>query len=180
MGLGAMSSPIGDMSGQVVYAVRITQRMTMREYDALCLAKVPGKIPNWASRVYRKRVGDCIYNFSTAGDPTLRHSVHDERNRRVDLSGENALLSDHFFYFGDHPRALPEHLRPILHQTQGHKSRANAPYVNAFVNWIESLGLKPNKLHGEPLRKREIMANSESGAECSTRDLDEDRDDEIC
>src|SRR5258706_6258448 len=44
VGLGAMSSPIGDMSGQVVYPIRITQRMTIRDYDAVCLAQVPRKI----------------------------------------------------------------------------------------------------------------------------------------
>lgn len=180
VGLGAQSSQMGDTSGQVVYAMRITRLVTMREYDAFCGAELPGKIPNWASRDFRRRVGDCIYSFSDGADPALRRSVHDEANRRVDLGGKNALLSNHFYYFGDHPRALPEPLRPIIQRRQGHKSRANAQYLSAFVEWIEGLGLKPNKLYGEPQRKREIIATSESSAACSTRDLDEDHDDEIC
>jgi len=180
VGLGAASSPMGDMSGHVVYAMRITQLMTLREYDVFCGSNLPGKIPKWASRDYKKRVGDCIYSFSDVGGPTLRPSVHDESNRRVDLGGMNALLSDYFYYFGDRPRELPKHLSPIIHPRQGHKSRANAQYAGAFVEWIEGLDLKPNELYGEPQRKREIMANSESAAACSRRDLDEDHDDEIC
>jgi len=98
LGLGSAASPIGDISGQVVYAMRITESMPMREYDQLCRHDLRGKIPNWRSRNFQEKVGDCIYDFSDGGDPTMRPGVHDERNRRRDLSGENALLSDHFYY----------------------------------------------------------------------------------
>src|SRR5207249_2272715 len=97
-----------------------------------------------------------------------------------DLGGRNALLSKHFYYFGDHPVPLPAHLRPIMHQAQGHKSRTNAEYAAEFVEWIEGLGLKPNGLYGEPQLRREIIPDSDGGTRCSTRDLEEDRDDEIC
>jgi putative DNA base modification enzyme with NMAD domain len=180
VGLGSVASPIGDLSGQVIYAMRISERMTMGQYDAFCRQRLQGKIPNWRSRDFRKKVGDCIYDFSRPERPTLRQSVHHEQNREVDLGGENALLSNHFYYFGNHPRRLPPELSPIVQQTQGHKSRANASHVDAFVDWIESLNCKPNKLHGEPLDKDKIIATPEAAAACSTRHLDEDRDDRIC
>src|SRR6266567_355065 len=82
VGTGSVNSPIRDISGKVVYAMRVTQKKTMGEY---------------------------------------------------------VLLSDHFFYFGDQPVALPEELRAIAQQQQGHRSRLNVPYVHAFVRWIESL-----------------------------------------
>jgi len=41
-------------------------------------------------------------------------------------------------------------LRPIVVASQGHKSRSNASYVASFVRWIESLGLRPNRVHGLP------------------------------
>jgi hypothetical protein len=179
VGLGAVGSPIGNLTGQVVYAMRVTQRMSMREYDTFCRKSLPGKVPHWDSVEFKKRVGDCIYDFSGSGSPRLRPSVHDERNREVDLSGENALLSEHFYYFGDQPRELPEDLRPIVHQTQGHKSRANSQHAERFVTWIEGLGLAPNQLHGEPQLRTQIMEDPTCRKMCSTRDLDEDQEDRV-
>jgi len=180
VGLGGSHSPIGDISGHVVYAMRITKRLTLRNYDTFCRQHLRGKIPNWTSRDFIERVGDCIYDFSRPHGPTLRESVHGQQNRRVDLDGKNALLSQRFYYFGDQPVLLPAHLRPIVHQTQGHKSRANAQYAAEFVHWVEGLGLEPNGLFGEPQLRSEIMADLDGGAPCSTRDLEEDADDEIC
>src|SRR5437773_8388464 len=173
VGLGGSHSPIGDVSGHVVYAMRVTKRLTLREYDTLCRHDVPGKIPKWTSRDFVERVGDCIYDFSRGSTPSLRHSVHGEKNRRVDLGGKNALLSERFYYFGDNAVPLPQHLRPIVHQTQGHKSRANAEYATEFIDWIEGLGFKPNNLYGEPQLKHEITADADGGAQCSARDLKE-------
>jgi putative DNA base modification enzyme with NMAD domain len=180
VGLGGSHSRIGDISGYVVYAMRITKRLTLRDYDTFCRSHLRGKIPKWASRDFIDRVGDCIYDFARPHGPTLRDSVHGEQNREVDLGGKNALLSERFYYFGDHPVPLPAHLRPIVHQTQGHKSRANARYAAEFIDWVEGLGLEPNGLYGEPQLRREIMADADGGAQCSARDLEEDEDDQIC
>jgi hypothetical protein len=64
-------------------------------------------------------------------------SVHDERNRPRDLGGLNALLSNHFFYFGSKPVDLPEDLWPIVRQGQGHQVNKNRPYVERFIEWVE-------------------------------------------
>ena len=138
VGTGSVNSPIRDISGKVVYALRVTQKKTMGEYDRFTQSEFPDKIPQMESADRRRRCGDSIYNFSTR-IPSLRSSVHNEKNRRTDLGGEYVLLSDHFFYFGDQPVALPEELRAIAQQQQGHRSRLNVPYVHAFVRWIESL-----------------------------------------
>lgn len=66
------------------------------------------------------------------------------------MSGRFVLLSDHFFYFGDQPIALPEELLGIVKQGQGHRSDDNAEYVDDFVNWIHSLGYSPATLIGMP------------------------------
>lgn len=179
VGLGSSQSPIGDISGHVVYAMRINKRLSLRDYDGFCRDHLQGKIPKWASDNFVERVGDCIYDYSRPDDPVLRASVHTERNRQVDLSGRNALLSKHFFYFGNRPVQLPVHLQPIVHQTQGHKSNANAQYVAPFGEWIGSLGLEPRGLYGEPQLKSEILANADSCSRCSDRDLEEDQQDEM-
>lgn len=178
VGFGGAHSPIGDISGQVVYAMRVTKRVTMRQYDKFCRDRFRAKIPKWRSGDFIKRVGDCIYDYSRAHEPQLRTSIHGEQNRQVDLSGKNALLSKHFYYFGDHPLRLPARLRPIVHQTQGHKSHANDGYTAKFLNWIEGLGLTPNGLYGEPQFMPELMAESGVGARCSRRDLEEDESDD--
>jgi hypothetical protein len=95
------------------------------------------------------------------------------------LGGDNALISDHFYYFGDQPISLPESLWPIVHQTQGHKSRANEQYVTAFEDWIQGLQRERNKVYGEPALRQEIMLH-DSESKCSARDCAADEEDEIC
>jgi len=148
--------------------------LTMAEYDSFCQHKLSKKIPNWRSRDYRRRMGDCIYDFSSKPEPKLRWSVHSEANRIRDLGGENALLSNYFFYFGDHPIKLPDSLRPIMHTTQGHKSDANQPYLSAFTDWIVGIGYRPNRLYGEPQLKQKYYRETDFQAKCSLRSLEED------
>jgi hypothetical protein len=141
VGTGSKHSPIGDISGKVVYAMRVTRKMTMEEYDQFTRSELPRKIPQMDHADPRRWYGDSIYDFSTP-IPSLRRSVHDEGNRNTDLSGEYVLLSDYFFYFGDQPVPLPKALLRIVKQGQGHRSSANAPYVNDFIRWIDSLKSK--------------------------------------
>jgi hypothetical protein len=180
VGLGGTGSPLGDLSCYVVYAMRVTTRMTMSDYDRYCRRRLPNKIPRWGSRTFERRIGDCVYDFAAGGEPSIRRSVHSEANRRVDLGGQNALLSDHFFYFGDHAIELPKALLPIIHPTQGHKSRANAAHGGAFVRWIEGLGLSANQLQGTPIHKHLIMTDPNAPVLCSANDLEADQEDAIC
>lgn len=151
VGLGSTNSPVGNISDCVVYAMKVTGKMTMRKYDEYCRASFQCKIPECNAEDYRLRVGDCIYDYSKGDPPKRRPSpVHSPRNRNRDLRGENALLSSHFFYFGDKPVKLPDNLRQIIHARSGHKSNANQPYLQGFITWIEGNGHEPNKLYGEP------------------------------
>ena len=137
IGTGSKNSPVGDISSSVVYAMRVTRRVTMRDYDRIVHTELTGKIPDWDSTDFRRRVGDSIYDFST-NPATIRRSVHDERNRKRDLSGEYVLLSAHFCYFGDRPVALPADLQSIIKIGQGHKVISDER-VERFMTWIESL-----------------------------------------
>jgi hypothetical protein len=150
-GFGSKHAPSGDLSGRLVYAMRVTRVLSMEEYDRLALTCWPLKLPDFGSRDLTRRLGDCIYDFSTTR-PRQRAGVHGPANATRDLGGKNALLSDHFFYVGNKAIPLPKKLRPILHQTQGHKCLANAPYVGAFLRWIDSLHLEPGQLYGRPDR----------------------------
>jgi hypothetical protein len=182
VGLGSKNSPVGDISGHVVYAMRVTRRLAMRDYDDYCHSALPAKIPDWRHGDFRRRVGDCIYDFSSGATPTVRDSVHTDANRERDLGGVNVLLSDHFYYFGNNSERLPDHLLPIVHQTQGHKSHANEEFAHPFVQWIDGLGIVPASLCGEPQMKHMILAMTpdECRSLCSKHDEEVDRNDGIC
>ena len=162
VGLGSANSPIGDISNYVVYAMKVTSKLTMNEYDQFCKISLPNKIPNWRSQDYRLRMGDCIYDYGTGEHPKMRWAIHSEDQRRRDLSGKYALLSKQFYYFGDQPIRLPEHLYPIIHATQGHKSNLNEPYIQIFVDWIENLGYSTNKLYGKPQFKDKLSRDPDT------------------
>lgn len=134
---------------KVVYAMEITQKMRMEEYAEYCRKELPNKIPNWRGKNYKERVGDSIYDFSN-NPPKILKSVHTEANRRRDLSGIYTLLSEHFYYFGDRPESLPDHLHPIVRQGQGYRSNLNQPFFNDFVNWIMTQSKARNRIYSEP------------------------------
>jgi hypothetical protein len=71
VGTGSATSPIGNIGGDVVYAMRVDEILTMAQYDAFTLAELPKKIPASSSNDPRRLVGDSIYDFSAdhAGDP---------------------------------------------------------------------------------------------------------------
>ena len=150
VGTGSKHSPIGNIAGQVVYAMRVTGKMTMRGYDQFTSSELPNKIPQMDHTDRRRWCGDSIYDFSTF-PPSLRPSVHQtEEDQKRDVSGRFVLLSDHFFYFGDQPIALPEALLGIVKQGQSHRSDENDKYFDDFVRWIDGLGYPPASLIGKP------------------------------
>ena len=149
VGTGSKNSPVGDVSQQVVYAMKVTRRVTMRDYDRIARTELPGKLPDWCNADFRRRVGDSIYDFSTT-PATIRPSVHDERNRKKDLSGEYVLLSTHFWYFGDQAVALPDDLRSIIKTGQGHKRIEHQATIARFQQWIEALDTPCGEPMGGP------------------------------
>lgn len=157
--------------------MEVTEVMTMQEYQRYCEKQLPIKIPNWKSRDYRRRVGDCIYDFLTS-PPRVLESVHDERNRQRDLGGKCALLSDHFYYFGDKPEPLPPKLLAIIRQGQGHKSTSNTPYFHDFVEWILTQTKAKNKVYSEPNSRHAFATVEDYRGQCAARDKEQDEFDE--
>lgn len=170
VGIGSMSK---GFEGRVVYAMKITQVIPLTSYEEFVLKYCPEKIPDISNADIRRRVGDCIYDYSSR-IPKIRKSVHDESNRDTDLSGKNSLVSNDFYYFGNKPVPLPKNLLNITHPTQGHKSTANNPYVSEFETWIRGLAYKTGGLYGQP-DYRIDWANSSCG-HCTTRKTDGELD----
>lgn len=173
----ATGSAKHNLTDQLVYAMRVSRVMTLKEYDSFCRLELPNKIPVYKTTDMRLKVGDCIYDFS-AGEPRLRPSVHTEENKEKDLGGINVLLSDHFFYFGSKPIPLPNDLLPIVRQGQGHKSTTNASYLEKFVAWIETFKTARNKVSASPLGLN-LYREEDFKNKCSRSDLEQDEADEI-
>jgi Nucleotide modification associated domain 2 len=152
-------------ANKVVYAMEVTQKMTMQEYDEYCKTKLSIKIPSKHTENYEQKVGDCIYDFSTG---KIRASVHDEGNRGTDLGGMFALLSNNFYYFGETPEQLPSNLLCIVKEGQGHKSNSNEPHFEKFINWIGLFKNNKNKVLSDPILKKRVLniANEKECALC--------------
>lgn len=164
IGTGSRNSPLGDITMKVVYAMQVTEKITMQKYNSRTQRVLQEKVPDWESQDFRRRVGDSIYDF-TVHPYVIRRSVHDERNRERDLSGKYALLSTHFYYFGDHPIELPESLRSVIKAGRGHRHLREQDLIGRFVTWVDGLGHKPNTLLGDPqykdLKKRCMLDEEE-------------------
>ena len=69
VGVGSKNVNGEDFSGKIVYAMLITERLTLQEYDHFCKTKLPQKIANIESEDQRIRLGDCIYDYDDNEKP---------------------------------------------------------------------------------------------------------------
>jgi len=160
VGTGSKNARCGDMSGKVVYIMEVTKKIRMAAYDALTRESLPEKIPDWHSADPRRKVGDSIYDF-TSGSPVLRKGVRvhaTAKLRQRDLRGEYALLSEHFWYFGNRAVPLPPELMELVQQRQGFKRPSIQHLLAPFLEWVTGLGLAPNRLYGKPQAWRHSRA----------------------
>lgn len=174
--IAATGSSRHGFENRLVYAMKVSEIMTLKEYDRYCKEHLPKKIPVYKTTDLRLKVGDCIYDFSN-GEPHLRPSVHKEENVERDLNALNALLSDHFYYFGSKPIPLPSSLLPIVRQRQGHRSTSNEPYAEEFDAWITTFKKQKNKVNASPLGLN-LYVDEDFKNKCSRADLEEDERDE--
>lgn len=138
---------IKNYSGLLVYAMKVTNKMTMREYDGYCLQNLQNKIPH--KKEPKVLVGDSIYNYSECGIPLLRKIIHTENQKAIDLSGKNTLLSKEFYYFGEKAQPIPAEFSNIIKKEQGHLIVKDTDLINRFKVWLNT-NFEINKLYGEP------------------------------
>lgn len=174
-----------DFSDRIVYAMKITGKKSLSEYDEFCKKHLTNKIPKWEAKDWRLRVGDCIYDYSTNSEPTIRKGVHNESNRQRDLAGQYSLLSDHFYYFGADARTLPPQLKELIKKNQGHKKIEKPDLIQKFEEWIVEEEFQKNKLYADPqmswLFDREISDEELSACVKEKLENDEDENEEtVC
>lgn len=70
VGLGEKHPPSNeDFSGKVVYAMEVTDKMTMKNYDLYTRERLPEKISDLKNRDSRKWLGDSLYDFALRAHP---------------------------------------------------------------------------------------------------------------
>jgi hypothetical protein len=151
IGTGSKKVKVGDKivdySNHIVYAMKVTDKKTMKEYDDFCKKEYINKIPNFRTNDWRIKVGDCIYDYSVEY-PRIRKSVHNEKNRKRDMSGINSLISNNFYYFGSDPKLIPEELLCLIKSGPGHKKIELTDVIEKFENWISIFDL--NRVYANP------------------------------
>lgn len=182
VGVGSKNVGGTDYSGKLVYAMKVSQVMSLKKYDEYCRGRLTDKIPDINNKDFRRRMGDCIYDYES-GQPILRPSVHGQQNVEKDLRGVNALISDCFYYFGNAAVELPEEFSVMVRQGQGHQSTRNQFIKDEFVSWLEG-SFERNKLYGEPQVQIDFTTDKKgnlcASRRCEVSELDEvlDYDDE--
>lgn len=166
-----------NLSDSLVYAMKVTDKKTLEEYDQHCKQRLQIKIPVWKTNDWRLRMGDCIYDYHKYDNPIQRKSVHNETNMATDISGKHSLISTHFYYFGVAAVEIPNDLRQLIKQSHGHKIIQQQELITRFENWIGQF--QGNTILGDPQLRwnfdREMT--DEIISDCSKRDHEDDKDD---
>ena len=136
-------------SGHLVYAMKVTKKMTMCDYDNYTKENLKRKIPYIDSKDWRRTVGDSLYDYSQGDLPRLRKVLHKEKHKMTDLGGEFTLLSTDFYYFGAASTKLLEEFLPLIKKEQGHLVSKDIELNQKFVHWLTS-NFESKKLYGDP------------------------------
>ena len=164
-----------DLSDTLVYAMKVTRSISLEKYDEHCKKYIPGKIPKWPSKDFRRLVGDSVIDFKNKKQPS-RLSVHNLPNmnpllvaklRETDLKGKNALLSNHFYYFGEEPRTIPIEMQALIKKGRGHKILRDGNLIKKFEDWISQFDI--NKIYADPQLKYSFSSKDDCIISCSIR-----------
>lgn len=179
LGTGSVNSRCNDgvkrnFSQHLVYAMKVTDKMTLAHYNDYCQQELTTKIPVPGHDDWRLRMGDCIYFDAGNIDLELRpFSIHDIYQRPRDQRGVNVLLSNDFYYFGEKAEPIPGHLLCLIKKNQGHLKIDDAGLLSQFEEWIRTF--EQNKLHGEPQLKHAFdKPNCNISGHCTSEYIAED------
>ena len=144
-----------EMNNKLIYAMRITEKMSIQEYWESDRFSCKKPIKN-GSLVQMN--GDNIYWRNEINNEwqqeNSHHSLEDGvinyLNLNRDLSGRYVLISDYFFYFGSKAVDIPSEFVPhIMKRGQGHK-KIISEWGNLFVNYLTNNF--SNGIHADPIK----------------------------
>lgn len=133
---------------QVVCAMRVDEVLTLGDYwcDPRFRAKRPGGTAP-PDNFYRAGKGGSLVRVANA--------LHGAELATQDISGHNALVSRHFWYFGDQSPELPTELVHLIHSGQGHSLHANrrGDDLDTLRAWLAHW---PAGIHGTPIDAKQV------------------------
>lgn len=135
---------------QVVCAMRVDEVLPLGDYwrDPRFRAKRPGGVGP-PDNFYRAGLGGSLRRVDNA--------LHGPDLAAQDIGGRHALVSRHFWYFGDQSPELPTELVHLVHSGQGHSLHANrrGDDLRTLDAWLAHW---PTGVHGTPIDARRFRA----------------------
>jgi len=154
------------LSGRLIYAMRVGAVLPFQDY----WERYPSKRPS--SRTPVSRRGDNIWHTDSTGVwRGVRGALHDDRHRERDLRGENALISEEFFYFGREAILVPGEFASVLANTQGHRNTHDPELITRFWEWLARMAPRSGRI-GQPVEFTD--------AGCRAQRSDNDEDESVC
>ncbi len=132
-------------SARLVYAAEIAKVVTLSEYGENAIYNF--KIPRLKGEPWQRH-GDNIYWVDANGEWHQRRNLHHSiEYMERDLSGENALVCNCFWYFGNQAPKLPEELKPLIKVGPGHKTDSTPYHFHILRSWLTTF---PQGINGNP------------------------------
>lgn len=135
VGFYAKSQERKEFSQSLAYIAKVTRVMSMKAYHV----------------DYNNRT-DCIYNQDLQ---QIKNNFHDDSHIKRDLSGENAVISTNFIFFGDMNVKIDSKYEGMIVGI-GYKVNPNAKYKKTFGKYFKKLKTKygigklGNHIHEKP------------------------------
>jgi hypothetical protein len=130
------------LTNKLIYAMKVTDKIPLQTYwdDSRFQYKKPVM-----NGTLITMFGDNFYHKDENGEWIQEDSSHsnfdgstNSEHLKTDTGGNNVLISEHFYYFGDKAPIIPQELIDVCHSTQGHKKIIDQQLVINFSNWISS------------------------------------------
>jgi len=128
---------------KLIYAMQVSEILCLNKYwnDPRFRYKRPVMRGGTLSTMF----GDNFYHLDANNNWVQEDCAHNnfdgvynEDHFRKDIFGENALISEHFYYFGDKAPEIPGNLISVCHTTQGEKIVKPNELALGFLNWLQS------------------------------------------
>lgn len=142
--------------GCLVFAMKVTQKMTFNDYWLSDQFKSKKPIRNGSKKTM---LGDNIYfqkDDSIWQQAHSHHSLDDgslnEYNLKRDTQSKNVLISKHFYYFGSSAPAIPAEILTELNYRNIHGHRKfSLLLASKLVEWLEnSYSTSLNRVSADP------------------------------
>lgn len=147
-------------SNRLVYAGIVSQVVPIEDYGSL--EEFTDKRPFFRGEDW-KRFGDNCY-FKRNGEWVQRQNpFHGSESQSKDLSGENVLICDQFWYYGRKAIVIPKRFHGLIKAGPGHKIIGNSdPLTARFASWLNE---KSQGRHGYPV----LATSPDDNATCGCK-----------